>query len=127
MEWTWNGRNGMETRKDGWMEWSEAHLRALIQIRCRSLGQPKTVGIIAVDLYGHPATTRGLNTLLQTSTAQWLLEDAAEAPLPPHGRKVAGSSGIASTFSFYATRYRTSGEGGAIGARTPTWRPHASR
>lgn len=78
----------------------------------------KTVGIIAVDLYGHPADYERLEHIADKH-GLWLLEDAAEAPFATYMGRAAGSFGTASTFSFYGNKVLTSGEGGAIGVSDP--------
>lgn len=60
----------------------------------------RTVGIIPVHLYGHPAR---MDRIMEIATAQglWVLEDCAQAHLAEfQGRKV-GTFGVAGTFSFY--------------------------
>jgi perosamine synthetase len=73
----------------------------------------RTVGIIAVHLYGHPADMDGLSGLAGRN-ALFLIEDAAEA----HGARVrshpVGGLGTAGVFSFYGNKIVTSGEGGAV-------------
>ena len=74
---------------------------------------PRTKGIIAVDLYGHPADMDPINHL-GSIYGLWVLEDAAEATLASyHGRRV-GSLAPITTFSFHVTKVLTSGEGGAL-------------
>lgn len=73
----------------------------------------RTVGIIPVDLYGHPADYDPLEDLAQ-KRGLWILEDAAEAPFATYKGRPAGSFGVASTFSFYGNKVLTSGEGGAV-------------
>lgn len=73
----------------------------------------RTVGIIAVHLYGYPADM----TLLRRVAAHhglWLLEDAAEAHgAQQHGKRV-GGLGDAGIFSFYGNKILTCGEGGMV-------------
>lgn len=73
----------------------------------------RTVGIIPVDLYGHPADYDQLEVLARKHGI-WILEDAAEAPFATYKGRPAGSFGVASTFSFYGNKVLTSGEGGAV-------------
>jgi perosamine synthetase len=72
-----------------------------------------TVGIIAVDLYGHPADADAINAVAQ-SRGLWVVEDAAEAPLATYKGRPAGSLAKIGTFSFYGNKVFTCGEGGAI-------------
>ncbi len=74
---------------------------------------PRTKGIIAVHIYGHPADMDAIN---QVATAHdlWVVEDAAEAHMGEYkGRRVGSLADIA-TFSFFGNKVFTSGEGGAI-------------
>jgi perosamine synthetase len=74
---------------------------------------PRTRGIIAVHLYGHPADMDAINHLAAVH-GLWVVEDAAEAPLATYkGRRTGGLARIA-TFSFYGNKVLTSGEGGAV-------------
>lgn len=74
---------------------------------------PKTRGIIAVHLYGHPADMGPIIAVARRRNL-WVVEDAAEAlGARYHGRTV-GSLGDAATFSFYGNKLITSGEGGAV-------------
>lgn len=79
---------------------------------------PRSKGIIAVHLYGHPAR---MEAILHVAGRHglWVLEDAAEA----HGAQVrlsgwdwqpVGSLGRASCFSFYGNKIITTGEGGMV-------------
>jgi perosamine synthetase len=74
---------------------------------------PRTKGIIAVHLYGHPADMDALAAIARKH-GLWLVEDAAEAHFARYkGRTVGGLSDIA-MFSFYGNKIITSGEGGAL-------------
>ena len=73
---------------------------------------PRTRGIIAVHLYGHPADMDHINRVA-AEHGLWVVEDAAEAHLATYkGRPVGGLATLA-TFSFYGNKMFTSGEGGA--------------
>ncbi len=72
---------------------------------------PRTKGIIAVHLFGHPAKMHELREIARRHQI-FLLEDAAEAHgAMCHGQMV-GSIGDAAAFSFYANKIITTGEGG---------------
>lgn len=73
----------------------------------------RTVGIIAVHLYGHPADLRALRHFCD-ARGLFLIEDAAEAPFSERAGLVAGSVGDVATFSFYGNKVISSGEGGAV-------------
>ncbi len=74
---------------------------------------PRTRAIIAVHTYGHPAAMKQLAAIAEHYNL-YLIEDAAEA----HGAEIAGKRvgglGFAATFSFYANKIITTGEGGMI-------------
>jgi len=74
---------------------------------------PRTRGIIAVHLYGHPADMDALNEIA-SRRGLWVVEDAAEAPLARYKNRPVGSLGSVATFSFYGNKVLTSGEGGAL-------------
>lgn len=74
---------------------------------------PRTKGIIAVHLYGHPADMDAINQVAKAHNL-WVVEDAAEAHMGEYkGRRVGSLADIA-TFSFFGNKVFTSGEGGAI-------------
>lgn len=72
---------------------------------------PRTKGIIAVHLYGHPAKMRELRDIADRHNL-FLLEDAAEAHGARCDGRIIGSLGDAAAFSFYANKIITTGEGG---------------
>jgi len=74
----------------------------------------RTVGLMPVHLYGHPADLSGLRQLC-SSMGLWLLEDCAQAHGAAwQGRKV-GSFGRAGALSFYPSKNLTvMGDGGLL-------------
>jgi perosamine synthetase len=73
----------------------------------------RSVGIIAVHLYGHPADMDAVMEVARKHDL-FVVEDAAEAHGALYrGRKV-GSLGDAATFSFYGNKILTTGEGGMV-------------
>jgi perosamine synthetase len=78
----------------------------------------RTVGIMPVHLYGHPADMTALGDLAARRGLQ-LFEDAAQA----HGARwqdaPVGSFGQFAMFSLYPTKNMTSGEGGMVACATP--------
>lgn len=73
----------------------------------------RTKAIMPVHLYGHPAEMQAINTFADEH-GLLVIEDAAEA----HGASIAGqrvgSFGVCATFSMYANKNLTTGEGGVI-------------
>lgn len=74
---------------------------------------PRTKGIIAVHLYGHPAKMYELKEIARRHNL-FLLEDAAEAHGAMCDGSIVGSLGDAAAFSFYANKIITTGEGGMV-------------
>lgn len=79
---------------------------------------PRTKGIIAVHLYGHPADMDEINHIAAVN-GLWVVEDAAEAPLASYKGKRVGSLAPLATFSFYGNKTFTCGEGGAVTLSDP--------
>jgi len=79
---------------------------------------PRTRGIVAVHVYGHPADMDALNAIARRH-GLWVVEDAAEAHGATYRGRPAGSLGTLATFSFYGNKIITSGEGGAITVDDP--------
>lgn len=79
---------------------------------------PRTKGIIAVHLYGHPADMDEINHIAGVN-GLWVVEDAAEAPLATYKGRATGSLAPIATFSFYGNKVFTSGEGGALTVSDP--------
>ena len=73
----------------------------------------KTKAIIAVDLYGHPCDYDAINEIAKNNNLI-LIEDAAQAIDAEYKGKKTGSFGDIATFSFYATKNITCGEGGIV-------------
>lgn len=92
---------------------------------------PATKAIMPVHLYGHPADLVALKSVCDRHNLL-MIEDAAEAHgASAYGRKV-GGFGTCATFSFYANKNLTTGEGGmittndgALAARLRKRRDHA--
>jgi len=73
----------------------------------------KTVGIIPVHLFGHPAE---MDTLLEIAEKHnlFVLEDACQAHGAEYKGKKVGSIGVAGCFSFFESKNMMTGEGGII-------------
>ncbi|HET9733410.1 MAG TPA: DegT/DnrJ/EryC1/StrS family aminotransferase [Acidimicrobiales bacterium] len=78
----------------------------------------RTVGIVPVHLYGHPAP---MDELMKVAAQHGLfvLEDAAQAHLAQYRGMPVGTIGQAGAFSFYPTKNMTSIEGGMVTTRDP--------
>jgi len=74
---------------------------------------PRTRGIVAVHLFGHPADMDAIRAIA-TKHGLFVIEDAAEAHGAEYRGRMAGSLGDISTFSFYGNKVITSGEGGMV-------------
>jgi perosamine synthetase len=79
---------------------------------------PRTTGIIAVHLFGHPAD---VGRIQQTADRHglFLLEDAAQAHGAAYRGRKAGSLGRLATFSFFGNKIITTGEGGMVTTNDP--------
>jgi dTDP-4-amino-4,6-dideoxygalactose transaminase len=78
----------------------------------------RTVGVMPVHLYGHPAKMDRIMALSQAHGIQ-VFEDAAQAHgASLHGTPV-GAFGTFAMFSLYPTKNMTSGEGGMVSVATP--------
>ncbi|MBX7166587.1 MAG: DegT/DnrJ/EryC1/StrS family aminotransferase [Pirellulales bacterium] len=74
---------------------------------------PRTKGIIAVHLGGHPADLDRLNEIAARHSL-FLVEDCAHAHGSEWRGKKVGTHGICGTFSFQSSKLMTAGEGGLI-------------
>jgi len=74
---------------------------------------PRTVGIMPVHLYGHPADVAALGELTARHHLK-LFEDAAQAHGAAVDGKRVGTFGTFGMFSLYPTKNMTSGEGGMV-------------
>ena len=74
---------------------------------------PRTRAVMPVHLYGHPAA---MPTLMQMCRDKgiYVIEDASQAHGAAFAQQPVGAWGNAGTFSFYATKNMTTGEGGLI-------------
>jgi len=73
----------------------------------------KTVGIMPVHLYGHPADMPGLQAVADKHGLK-IFEDAAQAHGASLGGIPVGAFGAFGMFSLYPTKNMTSGEGGMV-------------
>ncbi|HHB81548.1 MAG TPA: DegT/DnrJ/EryC1/StrS family aminotransferase, partial [Aliiroseovarius sp.] len=74
----------------------------------------RTVGIIPVHLYGHPADMPAIMAVAEKH-GLWVIEDCAQAHLAEIAGKTVGTFGAASTFSFYPGKnLGAMGDAGAV-------------
>jgi len=74
---------------------------------------PRTKGIIAVHLFGHPADMTAINAIARRH-GLFVLEDAAQAHGAECRGRRAGALGDIATFSFFGNKIVTTGEGGMV-------------
>lgn len=74
---------------------------------------PRTKGIMAVHLYGHPCAMEALAALAQQHDV-FLIEDCAEAFGTRYQGKHVGTFGDIACFSFFGNKTITTGEGGMV-------------
>lgn len=79
----------------------------------RRLITPRTTGIVGVHLWGHPAPTEALAALAAEHDLTLLYDSAHAIGSSRLGRPV-GSFGDAEVYSFHATKFVNSFEGGAV-------------
>jgi dTDP-4-amino-4,6-dideoxygalactose transaminase len=75
---------------------------------------PRTVGILPVHLYGHPANLQRIFEIAQKHHL-WVIEDCAQAQGAQYQGKTVGSLGMVGAFSFYPSKNLTVlGDGGCL-------------
>lgn len=74
---------------------------------------PRTTGIIGVHVWGQPCDVEALDAIAQKHGLA-LMFDAAHAFGCSHRGKMIGGNGLAEIFSFHATKFLNSFEGGAV-------------
>ena len=90
---------------------------------------PRTVGIMAVDVFGQAADYDELRAIADRH-GLWLVEDAAAASGATYKGRPAGALAELGCFSFHGRKGITSGEGGALITNDPETgraRPQAAR
>ncbi len=81
--------------------------------RVEELITPRTSGIIGVHVWGRPCNVKALTEIAQRRNLK-LLFDAAHAFGCGHGQSYIGTFGDAEVFSFHATKFFNSFEGGIV-------------
>ena len=79
----------------------------------------RTKAIMVVHIFGHPCNMEKIEKIIQKYNL-FLIEDAAEMAGQFYLDKPCGSFGHVSTFSFYANKVVTTGEGGMIVTNDPS-------
>ena len=78
---------------------------------------PRTVGILSVDVFGHPADWPALEAIAARHGLALITDSCESLGSARHdgpGRVAAGKSGVAGAFAFYPNKQITTGEGGAV-------------
>jgi len=91
----------------------DPHTHNLDPARVEALVTPRTTGIIGVHVWGRPCAVDALATIAERRGLH-LLFDAAHAFGCASGGRMLGNFGAAEVFSFHATKFLNSGEGGAV-------------
>jgi len=86
----------------------------------------RTVGIIAVDVFGQPADYDELRLIADRNNL-WLMEDAACSTGASYKGRPAGSLADVATFSFHGRKGITAGEGGALTTNNSELARHARK
>ncbi|MCE9613200.1 MAG: DegT/DnrJ/EryC1/StrS family aminotransferase [Lentisphaerae bacterium] len=81
--------------------------------RVEALITPRTTGIIGVHVWGRPCAVEALSAIAQRHNLR-LMFDAAHAFGCSHGGRMIGNFGEAEVFSFHATKFFNTFEGGAV-------------
>src|SRR4051812_7082458 len=87
---------------------------------------PRTVGIVAVDVFGQPADYDELRAIADRH-GLWIIEDAACSSGASYKGRQAGSLADIATFSFHGRKGITAGEGGALTSANPDHVAHARK
>lgn len=91
----------------------DPHTHNLDPARVEEMITPRTTGIIGVHVWGRPCDIEGLEAVARRHGLR-LLFDAAHAFGSSYNGRMIGSFGDAEVFSFHATKFFNSFEGGAI-------------
>ena len=87
----------------------------------------KTVGIIPVHLFGHPADMTNIMRIAR-SNSLWVIEDCAQAHLAEHNGQKIGTFGDIATFSFYPGKnLGAMGDAGALITNTESYALFAAK
>jgi perosamine synthetase len=91
--------------------------RCLDPARVEAAITPRTVGILSVDVFGHPADWPALEAIAARHNLGLVTDSCESLGSGRHdgaARVAAGKSGAAGAFAFYPNKQITTGEGGAV-------------
>lgn len=91
----------------------DPHTHTLDPDRVEAMITPRTTGIVGVHLWGRPCNVESLTEIAERRGLK-LLFDAAHAFSCSHGGQRIGGFGAAEVFSFHATKFFSTLEGGAV-------------
>jgi dTDP-4-amino-4,6-dideoxygalactose transaminase len=91
----------------------EPHTHNIDPLKIEQMITPRTTGIMGVHLWGRPCNVDALSKIAHTHNLK-LIFDASHAFGCSHKGQMVGSFGDAEVFSFHATKFLNSFEGGAI-------------
>jgi len=91
----------------------EPDIYTLDPVQLEKACSPRTKAIMPVHIYGHPADMDPIIGFAKTHNL-YIIEDAAETHGALYKGKNCGSFGEISSFSFYANKLITTGEGGIV-------------
>lgn len=91
----------------------DQHTHCIDPLQVEKLITPQTTGIIGVHLWGRPCAIEALTVIAERHDLA-LIFDAAHAFASSHRGRMIGGFGRAEVFSFHATKFFNTFEGGAI-------------
>lgn len=91
----------------------DPHTHTIDPEKIEQLITPSTTGIIGVHVWGHPCDTDAIQAIADRYGLK-VLYDAAHAFGCSHGGRMIGNFGACEVFSFHATKFLNSFEGGAV-------------
>src|SRR5262249_9105748 len=91
----------------------DPHTHLIDPNRVESMITPRTSGIIGVHVWGRPCDVDALAEIAERRKLT-LLFDAAHAFCSSRNGTMVGGFGAAEVFSFHATKFLNTGEGGAV-------------
>lgn len=94
--------------------------RTIDPSKIEALINNRTVGVIPVHLYGHPANMKAIMPIANKHDL-WVIEDCAQSHLAEIGDQKVGSFGVAASYSFYPGKnLGAMGDAGAVTTNDPS-------